>query len=133
MSVVSAIHASAAVLLVLAGAAKLSRPAPGWADLLGFRARTPVVRLVGASEAAAGVAALLRGLLQQALSDAGLDDRPGPSGRSSTRNSAKERQRRADEALLSAGIGPGHPSLYPEGSGPNGEHRSDSAEPGADR
>ena len=61
MSVVSAIHASAAVLLVLAGAAKLSRPAPGWADLLGFRARTPVVRLVGASEAAAGVAALLLG------------------------------------------------------------------------
>ena len=54
VSVVSAIHASAAVLLVLAGAAKLSRPAPGWADLLGFRARTPVVRLVGASEAAAG-------------------------------------------------------------------------------
>ena len=76
----------------------------------------------------------LRGLLQQALSDAGLPDRPGPSGRSSTRYSAKERQRRADEALLSAGIGPGHPSLYPEGSGPNGEHRSgDSAEAGADR
>ena len=61
MSVVSAIHASAAVLLVLAGAAKLSRPAPGWADLLGFRARTPVVRLVGASEAVAGVAALFLG------------------------------------------------------------------------
>ena len=61
MSVVSAIHASAAVLLVLAGAAKLSRPAPGWADLLGFRARTPVVRLVGASEAATGVAALFLG------------------------------------------------------------------------
>ena len=61
MSVVSALHASAAVLLVAAGAAKLSRPAPGWANLLGFRARTPVVRLVGASEAAAGVAALLVG------------------------------------------------------------------------
>ena len=61
MSVVSAIHASAAVLLVLAGAAKLSRPAPGWADLLGFRARTPVVRLAGASEAAIGVAALFVG------------------------------------------------------------------------
>ena len=61
MSVVSAIHASAAVLLVLAGVAKLSRPAPGWADLLGFRARTPVVRLVGASEAAIGVAALFLG------------------------------------------------------------------------
>ena len=61
MSVVSAIHASAAVLLVLAGATKLSRPAPGWADLLGFRARTPVVRLVGASEAATGAAALFLG------------------------------------------------------------------------
>ena len=61
MSVVSALYASAAVLLVAAGAAKLSRPAPGWADLLGFRARTPVVRLVGASEAAAGVAALFLG------------------------------------------------------------------------
>ena len=61
MSVVYALHASAAVLLVLAGAAKLSRPAPGWADLLGFRARTPVVRLVGASEAAIGVAALFLG------------------------------------------------------------------------
>ena len=61
MSVVSALHASAAVLLVAAGAAKLSRPAPGWADLLGFRARTPVVRLVGASEAAIGVAALFLG------------------------------------------------------------------------
>ena len=61
MSVVPAIHASAAVLLVLAGVAKLSRPGTGWQDLLGFRARTPVVRLVGASEAAAGVAALFLG------------------------------------------------------------------------
>ena len=61
MSVVSAIYASAAVLLVVAGAAKLSRPAPGVADLLGFRAPTPLVRLVGASEAAVGIAALLVG------------------------------------------------------------------------
>ena len=61
MSVVSAIYASAAVLLVVAGAAKLSRPAPGVADLLGFRAPTPLVRLVGASEAAVGTAALLVG------------------------------------------------------------------------
>ncbi|MXW95134.1 MAG: hypothetical protein F4110_00840 [Acidimicrobiaceae bacterium] len=61
MSVVSAIHASAAVLLVVAGAAKLSRPAQGVADLLGFRAPTPLVRLVGASEAAVGIAALLVG------------------------------------------------------------------------
>ena len=61
MSVVSAIHASAAVLLVVAGVAKLSRPAQGWHDLLGFRARTLVVRLAGASEAAVGVAALFLG------------------------------------------------------------------------
>lgn len=61
MSVVSAIYASAAVLLVAAGAAKLSRPAPGVADLLGFRAPTPLVRLVGASEVAVGIAALLVG------------------------------------------------------------------------
>ena len=61
MSVVSAIYASAAVLLVVAGAAKLSRPAPGVADLFGFRAPTPLVRLVGASEAAVGIAALLVG------------------------------------------------------------------------
>lgn len=61
MSVASAIHASAAVLLVVAGLAKLSRPAPGVADLLGFRAPTPLVRLVGGSEVAIGVAALLVG------------------------------------------------------------------------
>ena len=81
----------------------------------------------------------LRGLLQQALNDAGLSDRPGPSRRVSANRSAKERERTADEALLSAGIGPGHPSLYPGGSGPNGEHRnngehrSDAAETEADR
>lgn len=61
MSVLSAIHASAAVLLVVAGAAKLSRPAHGVADLLGFRAPTPLVQVVGASEAAVGIAALLVG------------------------------------------------------------------------
>jgi len=49
------------VLLVVAGAAKLSRPAPGVADLLGFRAPTPLVRLVGGSEVAIGVVALLVG------------------------------------------------------------------------
>ena len=75
----------------------------------------------------------LKGLLQQALDDAGLADRPGPSRRASAHRTAGERERRADEALLAAGIGPGHPSLYPEGSGPNGEHRSDAAEAGADR
>ena len=61
MSVVSALHASAAVLLVAAGAAKLSRPAADSSGLLGFRARAGVIRLVGALEAAAGTAALLFG------------------------------------------------------------------------
>ena len=61
MSVVSALHASAAVLLVVAGATKLSRPAAVPASLLGFRTRSGVVRLIGALEAAAGVAALLAG------------------------------------------------------------------------
>ena len=45
----------------MAGVAKLSRPAPGVADLLGFRAPTPLVRLVGGSEVAIGAAALLVG------------------------------------------------------------------------
>ena len=49
------------MLLVVAGVAKLSRPAPGVADLLGFRAPTPLVRLVGGLEVAIGVAALLVG------------------------------------------------------------------------
>ena len=61
MSVVSALHASAAVLLVVAGATKLSRPGTGSAGLLGFRAPAVVVRLIGALEAAAGTAALLAG------------------------------------------------------------------------
>ncbi len=61
MSVTSAIHASAALLLVVAGAAKLIRPADGFSGLAGFRTRPVVVRLIGAIEAAAGTAALLSG------------------------------------------------------------------------
>ncbi len=81
----------------------------------------------------------LRDLLQQALDDAGLAGGPGSSGRVSAHRPARTRRRSADETLLSAGIGPGHPSLYPDGSSPtaehssNGEHRGDSAEAGADR
>lgn len=58
MLVVSAIHASAAVLLVVAGAAKLSRPQQGWTSLLGFGVRPALVRLAGTVEAAVGLAAL---------------------------------------------------------------------------
>ena len=75
----------------------------------------------------------LRGLLDQALSDAGLDNRSRAPRRGSAHRPGRDRARRADDALLSAGIGPGHPSLHPEGSSPNGEQRSDSAEAGADQ
>ncbi len=81
----------------------------------------------------------LRNLLQQALDDAGLAAEPGSPVRGSAHRPATARRRSADETLLSAGIGPGHPSLYPDGSSPtdehssNGEHRGDSAEAGADR
>lgn len=61
MSVASAIHASAALLLVVAGAAKLIRPADGFTGLVGSRTSPAVVRLVGAMEAAAGMAALFAG------------------------------------------------------------------------
>ncbi len=61
MSVFAALHACAALLLVVAGVAKLWRPAAAVADLLGLRASTPVARLVGGCEAAVGVAALTVG------------------------------------------------------------------------
>lgn len=61
MSVASAIHASAALLLVVAGAAKLIRPADGFTGLVGSRTSPAMVRLVGAMEAAAGMAALFAG------------------------------------------------------------------------
>ncbi|MCY3648391.1 MAG: hypothetical protein F4Y99_00950 [Acidimicrobiaceae bacterium] len=61
MSVVSAIHASAAVLLLVAGVAKLARPADGFAGLVGFRARPFLVRILGGGEVVAGVGALWLG------------------------------------------------------------------------
>ncbi len=57
----SALHASAALLLVVAGVAKLLRPADGFAGLVGLRTRPVVVRLIGVMEAAAGTAALMAG------------------------------------------------------------------------
>lgn len=62
----------------------------------------------------------LRDLLEQALADAGLHR--GGSGGSSprqARRSGRSRRLRVDEALRSAGIGPGHPSLYAGESGPS--------------
>ena len=60
----------------------------------------------------------LRDLLQQALDDAGMADRPAPSQRRPARRPVRNRAQRADAALRSAGIEPGHPSLYPPGSEP---------------
>ncbi|MCY4665659.1 MAG: hypothetical protein OXC00_13440 [Acidimicrobiaceae bacterium] len=61
MSVASAIHASAAVLLVVAGMAKLARPVDGFAGLVGFRARPSLVRVLGSAEIVAGAGALWLG------------------------------------------------------------------------
>ena len=61
MSIASAICASAALLLVAAGAAKLVRPSDGFAGLVGFRVRPLLVRLLGGAEVAAGAGALWLG------------------------------------------------------------------------
>ena len=61
MSVLLAIHASAAVLLLVAGVAKLARPADGFAGLVGFRARPVLVRILGGGEIVAGAGALWLG------------------------------------------------------------------------
>ena len=74
----------------------------------------------------------LRNLLQQALDDAGLADRTGLSPTGSAHRPGAERRRTADEALRSAGIGPGHPSLYPDGSAPNDEHLDGGRRSGGD-
>ncbi len=65
----------------------------------------------------------LQNLLQQALDDAGLAAPSGsqPPG-ASTGRSGRSRAQRADEALRSAGIRPGHPSLYGEQSDSNGSN-----------
>ena len=78
----------------------------------------------------------LRGLLDQALGDHGLASSSGPSRpsrRSLSRQWRRSRVRRADEALMSAGIGPGHPSLYPGGSAPPAGNGSESSESDADQ
>jgi hypothetical protein len=65
-------------------------------------------RIVG--EGAAGSWDHLVGMMEQALSDAGIDTRAGRRGR---RAGGRERAEQIDRDLLSAGIEPGHPSLYP--------------------
>ena len=68
----------------------------------------------------------LQDLLQQALDDAGLADRSGLHGPGApVSRSGRSRAERADEALRSAGIAPGHPSLYPGHSDSNGGNGAD--------
>ena len=61
VSVASAIHASAAVLLFVAGVAKMMPPADGFAGLVGLRARPSLVRILGGAEVVAGAGALWLG------------------------------------------------------------------------
>ena len=61
MSVASAVLASAALLLVAAGAVKLIRPSDGFAGLVGFRVGPLPVRMLGGAEVAAGAAVLWLG------------------------------------------------------------------------
>ncbi len=74
----------------------------------------PSGRVMG--EGAAGSWTQVATLLGQAAADAGHDldgsplQRSGPDGRMS----GPDRAARADTDLLAAGIGPGHPSLYPD-------------------
>ena len=63
METAIALHAVAAVLLVLAGLAKMARPEPAadLAGVLGLPARPGLARLIGCVEVAAGLAALAAG------------------------------------------------------------------------
>ena len=90
----------------------------------------PEGRVVGAGSALRWEQ--LRDLLQQALDDAGLADRPRVLPRASARHSGRSRERRADEALRSAGVGPGHPSLYGGRSDSNRDNGADPTEASVD-
>ncbi len=61
MSVVAALHASAALLVITAGVTKLAQPARKPGELLGFKVSALMLRLVGAVELFLGIAALLVG------------------------------------------------------------------------
>lgn len=87
-------------------------------------------RVVGAGSALSWEQ--LRDLLQQALDDAVHAGRSQRSQRPA-RHSVRSRAQRADEALRSSGIGPGHPSLYPTGSEPDHRNGADPADTRAER
>lgn len=83
----------------------------------------PSGRVVGAGSATSWDQ--VRGLLEQAVGDAGLESERGP-GDERDRGSRRSTRARpdADQALQSAGIGPGHPSLYPGRAVGDGEIES---------
>ena len=60
----------------------------------------------------------LKGLLQQALDDAGLADRPGPSRRASAHRTAGERERRGRRGAAGGGDRPRPSEPLPRGIGP---------------
>lgn len=74
----------------------------------------PSGKVVG--EGAAASWAQVANLLGQAAADAGhdLDGSPLRAQAPAGRLTGPERSRRADQELRAAGIGPGHPSLYPD-------------------
>jgi hypothetical protein len=74
----------------------------------------PSGRLIG--EGAAATWAQVSNLLTQAAADVGveLDASPLHRGAPAGRLTGPERSERADRDLRAAGIGPGHPSLYPD-------------------
>ena len=74
----------------------------------------PTGQVVG--EGAAATWAQVADLLAQAAADAGRSLYPAASPAAADRAARRgvDRERRADEELARAGIGPGHPSLYPD-------------------
>jgi len=78
----------------------------------------PEGRVIG--EGAAATWAQVSNLLRQALADAGHPSMATSSSSPAGLN-GPAREARADAELLAAGIGPGHPSLYPDATTPTGD------------
>jgi hypothetical protein len=72
----------------------------------------PSGRVVG--EGAATNWSQVSNLLRQAAADAGIDTEGRALSTAQRPQADLEREARADQDLAAAGIGPGHPSLYPE-------------------